>query len=188
MTISFRPLRRADFPMLARWQASPHVARWWKEPADLATIATKYTPTVEGRDPTEVFVIELEGAPVGIIQRYLMADYPDWAAAIGFGNAAGIDYYLGEAELTGKGTGSRVIAGFAAETLARYPQVPVVVAAPQQDNVASWRALEKAGFERLWAGRPDSDDPSDAGPAYVYGLRRQEGTTTPTPPTPGPSS
>jgi aminoglycoside 6'-N-acetyltransferase len=179
MTISFRPLRRADFPTLARWQASPHVARWWRDPADLATITSKYTPNVEGRDPTEVFVIQVDGSAVGIIQRYLIADYPDWAAVIGFGDAVGIDYYLGAGELTGKGIGSRAIARFAGETLARYPEVPLVVAAPQQDNVASWRALEKAGFERLWAGQPDSDDPSDAGPAYVYGLRRPEGSSSP---------
>jgi RimJ/RimL family protein N-acetyltransferase/aminoglycoside phosphotransferase (APT) family kinase protein len=174
MTIAFRPLRKDDFLRLARWQARPHVARWWREPDDLVTIAEKYTPSVEGRDPTEVFVIEFDGAPVGLIQRYRMADHPDWVAAVGFGGAAGIDYYLGEEDLIGRGIGSRAIATFARETLTRYPDVPLVIAAPQQANVASWRALEKAGFERLWAGQPDSDDPSDAGPAYVYGLRRRQ--------------
>jgi aminoglycoside 6'-N-acetyltransferase len=148
------------------------VARWWREPADLATIAATYLPVLQGLDPTEVFVIELDGNPVGIIQRYLMADNPEWAAAVGTQDAAGIDYYIGEERLIGHGLGSRVIAQFALETLARYPQVTTVVAAPQQDNMASWRALEKAGFKRLWAGQLDSDDPSDAGPAYVYSLHR----------------
>ena len=172
MSIAFRPLRRADFPLLARWQARPHVSRWWREAADLATITEKYAPRVEGREATEVFVIELGGAPVGIIQRYRMADHPGWAAAVGFGDSAGIDYYLGEEGSIGRGVGSGAIAPFAHLTLARYPEVPMVIAAPQQANVASWRALEKAGFERLWAGQPRSDHPSDAGPAYVYGLRR----------------
>ncbi|HWB36124.1 MAG TPA: hypothetical protein VHA75_08875 [Rugosimonospora sp.] len=46
------------------------------------------------------------------------------------------------------------------------------MAAPQLANVASWRALERAGFSRLWAGQLDSDDPADAGPAYVYAVDR----------------
>ena len=54
----------------------------------------------------------------------------------------------------------------------RYPDVRCVVAAPQQENVASWRALEKAGFTRAWSGVLDSDDPSDDGPAFVYRIDR----------------
>lgn len=33
--IGFRPLGRADFPLLSTWFAAPHVAPWWKEPSDL---------------------------------------------------------------------------------------------------------------------------------------------------------
>jgi RimJ/RimL family protein N-acetyltransferase/aminoglycoside phosphotransferase (APT) family kinase protein len=172
MTISCRSLRSEDFPRLAHWQASPHVARWWRRPADLASITAEYAPSVEGLEPAEVFVIELDGQPVGIIQRYLLADYPGWAASLNLRDGVGIDYYLGEPGLTGQGLGSQTIAQFAQDALTRYPEATKVVAAPQQENVASWRALEKAGFERVWAGQLDSDDPSDAGPAYVYCLQR----------------
>jgi len=179
MTISYRPLRREDFPRLSRWQASPHVARWWRDPADLASVIGEYGPVVDGTDPTEVFVIELEGEPIGIIQRYLLADYPAWASVLDLRDAVGIDYYLGDPDLIGRGLGSRAIARFARDTLIRYGEAALVVAAPQQGNVASWRALEKAGFARLWAGRLDSDHPSDAGPAYVYAFWRDR------PPEPG---
>jgi aminoglycoside 6'-N-acetyltransferase len=170
--IAFRPLRRDDFERLSAWQASPHVARWWQEPADLASITAEYGPVVDGTDPTEVFVIELGGRPVGIIQRYLLADYPAWGAALDLRDAVGIDYYLGDPDLTGRGVGSRAIDQFAQATLVRHGEATQVVAAPQQDNIASWRALEKAGFERIWSGQLDSDHPSDAGPAFVYALRR----------------
>jgi hypothetical protein len=43
---------------------------------------------------------------------------------------------------------------------------------PQQANIASWRALERAGYVRVRAGMIDSDDPSDAGPAFVYACYR----------------
>jgi aminoglycoside 6'-N-acetyltransferase len=172
--VTFRPLARADLPRVAAWQARPHVARWWRDPPNLASIIREYEPVLDGRDPTEAFVVELDGEPVGFIQRYLLADNPDWAAAIGIeDDGAGIDYYIGEESLIGRGLGSRVIAEFAEDMFVRYPSITIVVAAPQQDNVASWRALEKAGFERLGGGQLRSDDPSDAGPAYVYGLRRR---------------
>ena len=173
--MAFRRLQFVDVPRLADWQGRPHVARWWREPADIASITSKYAPVLEGRDPTEVFVIEFEGEPVGLIQRYLLADNPEWVAALGIEgieDGAGIDYYVGEQRMLGRGFGNRAIAQFAGDTFVRYPAAAMVVAAPQQDNVASWRALEKAGFEWLAAKLLNSDDPSDAGPAYVYGLRR----------------
>jgi len=48
-------------PLLARWQTRPHVARWWRDPCDLASITAEYLPCIDGRDPTEIFVIELDG-------------------------------------------------------------------------------------------------------------------------------
>jgi aminoglycoside 6'-N-acetyltransferase len=74
--------------------------------------------------------------------------------------------------MLGKGLGALAIARFAQDTFVRYPAIRLVVAVPQQDNVASWRALEKVGFQRLAAKRVESEDPSDAGAAYIYGLRR----------------
>jgi aminoglycoside 6'-N-acetyltransferase len=172
---AFRPLRFVDLPLVSQWQSLPHVARWWREPADVVSITSRYSPTIDGRDPTEVFIIEFEGKAIGLIQRYLLADNPEWAAAIGIQEGAGIDYFIGEEAMLGKGLGARAIARFAQETFVRYPTVPLVVAVPQQDNVASWRALEKAGFQLLSAQRLETDDPSDAGPAYIYGLRRLAG-------------
>jgi aminoglycoside 6'-N-acetyltransferase len=168
----FRPLRSVDLPLVAHWQGRLHVARWWKEPADLASVTSRYLPTIDGRDPTEAFIIEFGGEPIGLIQRYLLADNPDWAGAMGIDDGIGIDYFIGEQPMTGKGIGTRIIARFAEDTFVRFPAVPLVVAAPQQDNVASWRALEKAGFRRVAAKQLESDDPSDAGPAYIYVLRR----------------
>ena len=74
--------------------------------------------------------------------------------------------------MTGNGFGPLLIAQFAQTTWERYTGATRVVAAVQQDNRRSWRALEKAGFERSWAGAIDSGDPSDSGPSYVYVCQR----------------
>lgn len=173
MRISFRPVGRRDMDRLTRWQSRPHVARWWTDPADIASITATYDPRVLAEERTEVFLVEVDGTAVGLIQRYRHRDHPSWDRAVGIADAAGIDYYLGEPDYLGRGVGSAAIAAFAAETLDRYPDIEWVVAAPQQANVASWRALERAGFVRVWSGTLDSDDPSDTGPAFVYRLGRR---------------
>jgi aminoglycoside 6'-N-acetyltransferase len=175
MTVSLRPLEYDDLTRVAGWLALPHVARWWLEPADLDSVTATYGPCIRGEDPTQVFVIELEGEPVGLIQRYRHRDYEAWSRAVGIARAAGIDYLIGEARLVGRGVGTAAIAAFTADTLSHYADIECVVAAPQQANIASWRALEKAGFRRVWAGLLESDDPGDAGPAFVYAFDRSDG-------------
>jgi aminoglycoside 6'-N-acetyltransferase len=173
--IAFRPLAPADLPMLAGWLGAEHVTRWWCEPSDLASVEAKYHPRVVGADDTaEEFVIELDGRPIGLIQRYRHADSPDWDAAVGIPDAAGIDYLIGVPDLVGRGVGAAAIRAFVPTVLAAYPDIEVVVAVPQQANVASWRALEKAGFTRVRSGDIESDDPSDAGPSHVYARRRTD--------------
>ena len=178
--MSFRPLTRADLALLGAWLARPHVSRWWPERADPALLEATYGPSIDGTDPTEVRVIELDGRPVGLIQRYRTAEHPEWARALaGTGlsaPAAGLDYLLGEEADLGRGLGPAAVARFAAETWARYPEIEVVAVAVQQANRRSWRALEKCGFTRTWAGELDSDDLSDAGPSFLYQLARPGGS------------
>jgi aminoglycoside 6'-N-acetyltransferase len=175
--MSMRPITAADLPLVSRWLAEPHVAQWWRDPSDLPSVRQAYLPGINGDDPTEVFIIEVAGAAAGLIQRYLVDDDPEWARAMAAtgvvpGGAAGIDYLIGAAGLTGRGYGTAAIATFTTMTLRRYPQAGAIVAAPQQANVASWRALERAGYTRWWSGQLDSSDPGDAGPAHLYGIRR----------------
>ncbi len=172
-SITVRSLTRDDFSLLHRWLNTPHVQTWWRgEPATPETIERKYGPRVDGLDTTRVFIIQVAGHPVGIIQCYRHADRPGWDRVVGIHAAAGIDYLIGEADQLGRGVGSTAIAFFAQHVFALYPEVDTVVAAPQADNHASCRALEKAGFALHSERRLDSDDPSDSGPSAVYTLGR----------------
>jgi aminoglycoside 6'-N-acetyltransferase len=178
-SVTLRPLTESDLARLSRWLAEPHVAAWWPDRADLESVRAEYMPCIDGTDPAEVFVIEVAGQPAGLIERYLVADDPDWARAVQAtgavsGGAVGIDYLIGEPALTGQGFGTAAITAITASAFGRYPDASAVVAAPQQANVASWRALERAGYRRWWGGQLDSDDPGDAGPAYLYGIRRPQ--------------
>jgi aminoglycoside 6'-N-acetyltransferase len=173
--ISFRPLGREDFPILSEWLSSPHVQEWWREEFDAGALEARYGPAIDKTDPTECFVFEFEGTPTGFIQRYLFSDNPQWQSTLVVAGApadgAGIDFFIGDVALIGMGMGPKMIDRFVATTWHRYPEVPAIVVNVSSENRRSWRALEKAGFVRVWSGLLASDDPSDEGLNHVY-LRR----------------
>ncbi len=168
--VTLRPLTGADLPLLARWIAAPHVARWWSE--DPAGTESHYRPTIAGEDRTRVEIVQLHGEPVGMVQSYDHRDEPGWDRAIGIERAVGIDYLIGETSALRQGVGTAAIRAAAARVLYRHPAADVVVAAPQAANAASCRTLERAGFVLLDRRMLDTDDPSDAGLASVYVWRR----------------
>lgn len=178
--MTVRPMSRDDFPALGTWLRAPHVEAWfpWLHGETVASeaVEAEYGPCIDGDDPTELFVIEADGESVGFIQRYRISDNPSWAvavSAVGDTSAAvGFDYAIGVPAATGRGVGSEAIRQLLVDTFSRYPDVDRVIVAMQQANRASWRALERVGFDRRWAGLLDSPDPSDAGPSYVYVLSR----------------
>jgi aminoglycoside 6'-N-acetyltransferase len=170
--LRFRQLTREDFALLSDWFSRPHVEPWWGEAYDAGSIEENYGPCVDGLDPTELFVIESAGSRIGFIQRYLLDENPTWKSSLAptgeHEKAAGIDYLIGDEALTGMGLGPQIIDAFVESTWQRYPGALEIVVAVQQANGRSWRALEKAGFERTWVGNIESDDPSDVGPSFVY--------------------
>jgi aminoglycoside 6'-N-acetyltransferase len=176
--VSFRRLRRDDFPLLAEWLSSPHVQEWWREESDAGTLEERYGPVIDGSDPTECFVVERDGVPTGFVQRYLLADNPAWQRTLAMtgtpADGAGIDFLIGVETLIGVGLGPTMIDRFVETTWRRYPAVPALVVNVSTENRRSWRALEKAGFIRVWSGHLESDDPSDDGLNHVYLRRRSE--------------
>lgn len=180
MNITFRPLSVGDLPKLAVWLAAPHVEEWWPEPHDPASVESRFLPVAQGLDTTEGFVILDDASPIGYIQRYRLADEPEWRRAVAVAidvpdEAAGIDYLIGDPSAIGRGVGSQAITAFVVELWESLGDITVVVVAVQQLNLASWRALEKARFQRVWAGKLDTDDPSDQGPAFLYLRSRPSG-------------
>jgi aminoglycoside 6'-N-acetyltransferase len=143
--IAFPPLTAADLPLVEEWLCRDHVARWWRD--DVGGSIAEYRRALEGREPTEHFLIEVDGRPVGMIQTYLVSDYPEWEEVVQVGaGVAGVDLMIGEADQIGSGLGPEVLAQFARDVVFRQPATHAVVAAAEDANRRSWRAFEKAGF------------------------------------------
>ncbi|MGY1815557.1 GNAT family N-acetyltransferase [Blastococcus sp. SYSU D00820] len=173
-TPTFRPLRRSDFDLLARWLAEPLVARWWAH--DPAAVEADFGPSVDGADATEMLLACSGDVPFGLVQRYPIAAYPEYVEELSPlvelpPGALSIDYLIGEPAARGGG-GSRMIAAAVAGCWARYPDARDVVVPVALGNVASWRALEKAGFERIAEGPLTPDNPIDPPDHVVYRIRR----------------
>lgn len=150
-TLAFRPLDRADFPSLLRWQHAGHVREWWRDlPADLDAVERKYGPRVDGTHPVRVHVLLVDGSPAGYLQHYRTADHAEYAEAVGDSEAVAIDYAIGEPELVGRGIGTQAIWAYVRDVvLPAHPDAPRVVATPEIGNARSIRAVDKAGFQHL---------------------------------------
>jgi aminoglycoside 6'-N-acetyltransferase len=176
---TFTALQSTDLQLLATWLSRPHVERWWREPFDPASVDENYRPMLDGSDPTEGFIVHWTGRQIGFVQRYLIADDADWRetvrSALGEDGGIGIDYLIGQPDLVGQGLGRRMISEFIDQSWTRYPSEDRVVVALQQENIASWKALEACGFRRAWAGELASSDPSDRGPSFIYVADRSGG-------------
>jgi aminoglycoside 6'-N-acetyltransferase len=173
--IRFRPLTRDDFPVLAGWLEEPLVARWWNHETSAEALERDFGAAIDGREPTEMLVAMLDGRPFGLLQRYPIAAYPEYVEELSGlvavpPGAISIDYLVGEPDLRARGVGTAMIAAAVAHVPA---DVIVPVAA---GNRRSWRALEKAGFERVAEGELPPDNPVDPPDHYVY-ARRASPTT-----------
>jgi RimJ/RimL family protein N-acetyltransferase len=168
MAISFRLVTRDDLPLIHEWHQRPHVLRWWTARATLEETEEHYVPTIEGEEPTDHYLALLDGEPLGMVQTYLVSDYPDYAALIGEGEgAAGLDLFIGEESMTGRGLGTELIRRFTEEIVFARPETTAATADPDVRNTASMRAFEKAGFRSV----REFVDPSDG---HVHALVRRD--------------
>lgn len=171
--ITFRPLARDDFSRLGLWLREPLVARWWHHDHRPAAIERDFGRSIDGEDPTEICIASLDGTPFGLIQRYRIADNPDYAEDLAAvwevpAGALSIDYLIGEPAFRRRGLGRELIARFVLLAWDRYPDANDVVVPVAVGNRPSRRALESAGFERVAAGELTPDNPADPRDHVVY--------------------
>lgn len=176
-SLTLRPLVAADLPMLAGWLAEPQVARWWNHETSAAAVERDFGPSVRGEEPGEDLVVLLDGRPVGLLQRSRISDYPEdleeFAALVDVPpGAVTIDYLIADGASRGRGLGTRLISTAVARTWTDHRDAAAVIVAVVAANVASWRALEKAGLRRIAEGAMAPDNPVDEPLHYVYRIDR----------------
>ncbi|MVT52926.1 GNAT family N-acetyltransferase [Bradyrhizobium yuanmingense] len=135
---TFRPMTAADMPLIRRWLAAPHVAEWWHDPETLEFVGGD----LDHPDLAQ-FIVSRDGRPFAYLQCYRLGDWH-----VSFGpqpvGTRGLDQFIGEADMLGRGHGSAFIRAFIDQLFARG--VPRIVIDPSPSNARAIRAYEKAGF------------------------------------------
>lgn len=164
--VELRPLRRIDFPLLSRWLAEPLVARWWNDDAGPAAVEAQYGPSVDGRDPTRVYVGVHEQQPFGLVQVYRLEDEPETLAELSRvcpvpPGALSIDYLIGVPKARGRGLGVALVSAAVARGFADHPDAHDVLVPVALGNEASWRTLLRAGATWYAEGELAPDNPME---------------------------
>jgi aminoglycoside 6'-N-acetyltransferase len=136
----FCPLSADDLPLIQRWLAQPHVAQWWPA-TDVQLGHIRDHIDDPAIDP---FLVRIHDRPIGYLQCYdphgedehPFHDQPE--------GTRGIDQFIGEPDLIGRGHGSALTRAFVDQLFAAG--APMVVTDPDPANGRAVRAYEKAGF------------------------------------------
>ena len=141
---SFRRMNSADLPMVLRWLETPAVREWWVDadgqPSDPLEEEDLHDPNVA------MWIVSYCGHPFAFIQDY---DPHAWAGHhLGYlpVGSRGIDQFIGEPDMIGRGHGSAFVRSHVDALFARG--APTVGTDPSPKNERAIRAYEKAGFVR----------------------------------------
>ncbi|THA50132.1 GNAT family N-acetyltransferase [Streptomyces sp. A1136] len=175
--LAWRRVTEGDFGLLREWLMQPHVARWWNHDTSVEAVARDFGPAARGEEPSEDFLVLLDGTAVALVQRCRFADYSDYLADLAGqievpDGAVTIDYLIGDPARAGQGLGPRVIRAIIAATWVDHPAASAVVVPVHATNRASWRALEKAGLWRVATVELTPDNPEDDRTHFVYRVDR----------------
>jgi aminoglycoside 6'-N-acetyltransferase len=131
----------ADLPLLERWRAMPHVVEWWapleEEPAD----AVLHDPDLAA------WVVEHERRPFAYAQDYSTHTTEDHPFAHLPPGSRGIDHYIGEPDMIGRGHGSAFVRFHCDRLFAAG--APAIGTDPHPDNSRAIRAYKKAAFRAV---------------------------------------
>jgi aminoglycoside 6'-N-acetyltransferase len=137
---AFRPMTSDDLPMIRRWLKTPEVVRWWGHPDEQYALVSG---DLDHPDMDQ-FIVAMDSRPFGYIQCYALSTWNQ-----GFGPqpkaTRGIDQFIGEPGMIGRGHGSALIRQFSDSLLTSG--IPRIVTDPDPENVRAVHAYAKAGFQ-----------------------------------------
>jgi aminoglycoside 6'-N-acetyltransferase len=138
---AFRAMSAADLPVIKRWLETPHVREWWHDPAEQFELVSG---DLDHPDMAQ-FIVAADGQEFAYLQSYNLGA---WHTGLGPqpDGTCGLDQFIGEAGMMGRGHGSAFVRAFADRLL--RSGTPRVVTDPDPANERAIQAYEKAGFRR----------------------------------------
>ena len=152
---SFRPISPVDdVARLVAWLRDPEVGAWWHGVTETYDDAFVLGHMLNDDEPhVTKAIVELDERPIGFQQWYPLAEEPEALAeySLTAADAAfGIDQFVGESRLHGRGIGTRQVRAVVGWLLGpNGPAARRVFTDPVVENTRAVRCYEKAGFEKV---------------------------------------
>jgi aminoglycoside 6'-N-acetyltransferase len=177
--LAFARLMRGDFPLVSQWLSDSVVQRWWADDPSLPGLEEHFGASIDGKEPTEVFIASLSEQPFALIQRYRIDSYAEYEAELApvlvvEPGTWSFDYLIGPPDSRGRGLGIALLSQFLQKTMQDYPSATTVLIPVHAENHASWRTLERTGFVRVAEGEITPDNTADSRAHFFYQYDRDQ--------------
>lgn len=134
---NFRKATLADLALIKAWRAQPHVREWWGEDEPSAD--------VDSGDPRVLrCIVSTGGKPFAFMQDYSVHGWPGHHFDHLSEGSRGIDQYIGDPEMLGRGHGTAFIRQRIQELF--EDGAPVVATDPHPENERAIAVYKKLGF------------------------------------------
>lgn len=146
--LRFEPLKEQDLAALYSWLQQPHVREFYhrKSVSSWDETCEHYLQRLKPGSPTKSFLGCVD-APIGYIQTYRVADYPEYAAAIGEIEGICVDLFIGDLQYLGRGWGRLMLLKFLNNVaFPLFPEEEVCWIYHEPLNRRALRASQAAGF------------------------------------------
>ena len=141
-TYSFHRIRTTDLSMVQRWLETPAVREWWVDADSQSTDPITEDDLVNPH--LAMWIVSYSGKPFAFIQDYDPHAWTDHHFAHLPPGSRGIDQFIGEPDMIGRGHGSAFIRAHV--TALEKRGAPAIGTDPNPGNGRAIRAYEKAGF------------------------------------------
>lgn len=143
-----------DYASFVRWRNEPHVAEWWNTDEDPVPMTLEHAEAEYGPG-ADAWVsrcfITVADRPVGYLQFYPWSAALDEAREMGVpgpDTSYGVDIFIGEPDMVGRGVGATAVALVARHVFEMEDAGSVALLTPVGNDRAH-RAYEKAGFRKV---------------------------------------
>lgn len=145
--LTIRAMSESDYPYMAKWLNNGLVIEYYGPRLTLEEVIAKYGPRLTGELYVKPCVVEYKDKPIGYMQYYRMPkEQLKLYSYSAEESIYGIDQFIGEPELWGKGIGTQMISALL-EYLSSKIDVSKVVLDVKSTNIQAIKCYEKCGFQ-----------------------------------------
>lgn len=148
--VHIRTMTTNDFYLMVKWLNNQKVLEFYEEPpSNLERVINKYGPRIKMEHYVTPCIVEYKNQPIGYIQYYKIqeTDLKKYELP-NYQDIYGIDQFIGEPQLWGKGIGSIMIRKMV-DYLLDDKGAAMVVLDVKKTNKRAISSYEKCGFKQI---------------------------------------